>query len=103
MTVGTTPPATFAPAPTMEDPEAEYERLVIAQLENAMLDHSHQLGLASDEWLTIAARGSQGPLENPFDALVTITLRIKGSDLADFRAGRLTRDQAKARIVKREF
>lgn len=100
---GTAPPPSLAPAPTMEDPEAEYERLVTQQLVNAMLDYSHQLGLGADEWLTIAARGSQGPLETVFDGMVTITLRIKGSDLAEFRAGRLTRDDARARIVVREF
>jgi hypothetical protein len=97
------PPATFAPAPVMEDPEAEYERLVTEQLISAMLDYSHQLGLGADEWLTIAARGSQGPLETVFDPLVTITLRIKGGDLAEYRAGRLTRDEARARVVIREF
>jgi len=93
----------LAPAPTMEDPDGEYERLVTEQLVNAMLDFSHQLGLGADEWLTVAARGSQGPLDTVYDGLVTITLRIKGSDLADFRAGRLTRDEAKARVVVREF
>jgi hypothetical protein len=97
------PPNSFAPIPRMEDPEAEYERLVTDQLVNAMLDYSQQLGLGADEWLTVAARGSQGPLETVNDGLVTITLRIKGSDLADFRAGRITRDEARARIVVREF
>lgn len=101
--IGTAAPPTSAPVPTMDDPEAEYERLVTSQLVNAMLDYSHQLGLGADEWLTVAARGSQGPLETVHDALVTITLRIKGSDLADLRAGRITRDEARARIVVREF
>jgi hypothetical protein len=101
--VGTAPMPTTAPVPTMDDPEAEYERLVTQQLVNAMLDYSQQLGLGADEWLTVAARGSQGPLETVNDGLVTITLRIKGSDLADFRAGRITRDEARARIVVREF
>ena len=101
--IGTSAPATLAPLPTMDDPEAEYERLVTQQLVNAMLDYSHQLGLGADEWLTVAARGSQGPHETVNDGLVTITLRIKGSDLADLRAGRITRDEARARIVVREF
>ena len=101
--IGTAAEPSLAPAPTMTDPDGEYEKLVTDQLVNAMLDYSHQLGLGADEWLTIAARGSQGPLETVFDGMVTITLRIKGSDLADFRAGRLTRDEAKARVVVREF
>ncbi len=70
-----------------------------------MLDHSHQLGLGIDEWLTIAARGSQGPLVSQavFQDTVTISLAIKGSDLSDYRAGRLTRDEVRARVVVREF
>lgn len=93
------------PPPVMTNPNLEYERLVMEELSNAMLDHSHQLGLGTDEWLTVAARGTQGPLipEAVFDDSVTITLRIKGSDLAEFRAGRITRDEARARIVVREF
>jgi hypothetical protein len=88
----------------MDDPNKEYRQLVTRQLVNAMLDHSHQLGLAADEWLTIAARGDQGALmaQAVFDNRVTLQLRIKGSDLADFRAGRLTREEARARVVVRE-
>lgn len=104
-TPGTAPSPSAAAAPAMSDPNLEYERLVTEQLVNAMLDHSHQLGLAADESLTIAARGSQGPLlaEAVFDDAVTIMLRIKGSDLAELRAGRITRDEARARVVVREF
>ena len=95
---------TVRPRP-MDNPDLEYERLVIDQLVNAMLDYSQQLGLGADEWLTVAAKGSEGSLipEMVFDDTVTVTLRVKGSDLADFRAGRLTRDQARARVVVREF
>ena len=102
---GTAPSPTAAPPPVMANPDMEYRRLVTEQLLNAMLDHSHQLGLAADEWLTIAARGSEGPLvpEAVFNDRTTLTLRIKGSDLAEFRAGRLTRDQARARVVISEF
>ncbi|HEX6322190.1 MAG TPA: hypothetical protein VFZ36_00580 [Vicinamibacterales bacterium] len=104
-TVGTVPSPMTAPPPVMENPDAEYRQLVTEQLVNAMLDHSHQLGLAADEWLTVAARGSQGPLlpDAVFDDRVPVTLRVKGSDLADFRAGRLTREEARARVVIREF
>ena len=103
---GGMPPAPTAAAPrAMDNPDLEYEKLVTDQLVNAMIDHSHQLGLAADEWLTIAARGSQGPLvpSMVFQDTVTITLRVKGGDLADYRAGRLTRDEVRARVVVREF
>ncbi|MDQ3069375.1 MAG: hypothetical protein M3R55_06565 [Acidobacteriota bacterium] len=101
MTPGMAPSPTAAPMPAMDDPDGEYEQAVVLQIVNAMLDFSHQLGLGADEWLTIAARGSQtaGDSAN----LVTITLRIKGSDLADLRTGRITRDEARARVVVREF
>jgi hypothetical protein len=104
-TPGTAPSPSAAPPVALNDPNLEYESLVTNQLVNAMLDHSHQLGLGADEWLTIAARGSQGPMlaEAVFDDSVTITLRIKGSDLADLRAGRITRDDARKRVVVREF
>jgi hypothetical protein len=103
-------PNADAPAPAvrprpMDNPDLEYEKMVTDQLVNAMLDYGHQLGLGADEWLTVAARGSQGTLipEMVFDDTVTITLRIKGSDLAEFRAGKLSRDEARARVVVREF
>jgi hypothetical protein len=91
--------------PLMDDPNLEYERLVTEQLIDAMLDHSHQLGLGPDDSLTIAARGSHGPLlaQAAFDDSVTLMLRAKGSDLAEFRAGRITRDEARARVTVREF
>lgn len=102
--MGTAPPTAAAP-PVMSDPNVEYERLVTDQLVNAMLDYGHQLGLGADEWLTVAARSSQGALvaEAVFDDSVTIMLRIKGADLAAFRAGQVTRDEARARVVVREF
>ena len=91
--------------PLMDDPNLEYEGLVTEQIINAMLDHSHQLGLGADDWLTIAARGNHGPLlaQAAFDDSVTLMLRVKGSDLADFRAGRITRDEARARVIRQEF
>lgn len=103
--VRATPPGTVAAArsPVFENPDAEYERLVKDQLIETMLDYSQPLGLAADEWLTIAARGSEGPMETVVDDTVTVMLRIKGSDLADFRAGRITRDEARARVKVSEF
>ena len=91
--------------PLMDDPNLEYERMVTEQLIDAMLDHSHLLGLGDDDWLQIAARGSHGPLlaQAAFDDSVTLMLRVKASDLADFRAGRITRDQARERVTVREF
>ncbi len=91
--------------PLMDDPNSEYERMVTEQLIDAMLDHSHQLGLGPADSLTVAARGSHGPLlaQAAFDDSVTLMLEVKASDLAEFRAGRITRDEARLRVTVREF
>ena len=52
---------------------------------DAMLDHSLSMDLGPEEWLTVAARQSDGPLSNNqiYD-VSTIVLRVKGSDLAAY-------------------
>jgi len=92
------------PADRIGDPNAAYTAEVQAALVDAMLDYSGRIGIGPDEWLTIAARDSHGPSYpgEPYDA-VTVILRIKGSDLADFRADRITRDEARKRVEVQEF
>jgi hypothetical protein len=83
-----------------------YEDEVIGSLVDAMLDYSAPIGVGADEWLTVAARDNEHRDRlMPGDAydLMTIVLRIKGSDLAAFRADRLTRDEARKRVEVREF
>ena len=71
---------------------------------DAMLDNSKNLELKPDEWLTIAARGSEAELmPNEILNLTTTELRVKGSDLADFLAGRLTKEEARLKVEVREF
>ena len=71
---------------------------------DAMLDNSKNLELKPDEWLTIAARGSETELmPNEILNLTTTVLRVKGSDLADFLAGRLTKEEARLKVEVREF
>ena len=54
-----------------------------------MLDFSKNLELKPDEWLSVAARGSDGALTpGEILQLTTVVLRVKGSDLADYLAGR---------------
>jgi hypothetical protein len=72
-----------------------------------MLDYSGPIGVGPDEWLTVAARDNEHrdrlmPGDASYD-LMTIVLRVKGSDLASFRADRLTRDEARKRVEVREF
>jgi hypothetical protein len=81
------------------DPLADYTRAVQNQLIEAMLDHSHGLNLGSEEWLTVAARDSHGPLmPGQIDDAQTIVLRVKGSDLAIYAADRSRREEIRGRV-----
>jgi hypothetical protein len=89
----------------LEDPGEAYTNDVKNALIDAMLDY-RGLEISPDEWLTVAARDNEdrsrlGPTD-PYD-VVTITLRIRGSDLAALRAGRLTKDEARKRVELKEF
>lgn len=100
------PPALPADALLVTDPAAAYTREVKTALIDAMLENSGPLAVASDEWLVVAARDSEpGNRLVPGDAYDTTTwvLRVKGADLAAFRAGRLTLEDARNRVEVREF
>jgi hypothetical protein len=82
----------------------KYRATVRLALIDAMLDNSKNLALQPEEWLTIAARGSEfGLSANEILNLTTSLLRVKGSDLADFLAGRLTKEEARQKVEVREF
>jgi hypothetical protein len=106
------PPAPPSPKLTAEDeallanPSEVYEKEVIGALIDAMLDYSAPIAVGPDEWLTVAARDNEHRDRlMPGDAydLMTIVLRVKGSDLAAFRADRITREDARKRVEVREF
>ncbi len=86
----------------LQNPSDAYRREVVQALADAMLDYSGALPIGDDEWLTIAARGvyDRGPAGN--DAQ-TVILRVRGSDLAAFRARQITRDEVMNRIERRVF
>ena len=89
-----------APRAAALDPDAFYVNAVREYLINAMLEQSKSLELRPSEWLTVMARGDDdGGLSQPS----TMTLRIKGSDLIDFLAGRLTREAVGKRVEVKGF
>lgn len=106
-------PAATQPAPMsaadrmlLENPSQAYEREVISALIDAMLDHSGPIGIGPDEWLTVAARDNEHRdrlMPGDLYDLMTIVLRVKGSDLAAFRAERITREEARKRVEVKEF
>jgi hypothetical protein len=101
---GAPDPSAAASKPPARDPGRLYTEAVKDALVEAMLDYSAPMALQPDEWLTVAARDADGPLMpgEPYDA-VTLVLRIRGAHLAEFRAGRLTREDVRARVEVREF
>lgn len=89
----------------MDDPNQAYTKAVKDALVDAMLENSGPLNLGPDEWLTVAARDNvpRDPLV-PGDTtdLNTVVFRVKGSDLAAFRAGRATLEETRRRVEARE-
>lgn len=99
------PPATATEAlRDVEDTGERYRAAVKLALADAMLDYSKNLDLKPDEWLSVAARGSESALlPGEILQLTTVVLRVKGSDLADYLAGRLTKEQAREKVEVRQF
>lgn len=93
-------------SPQLEDPNVAYTREVQAAIIEAMIENSGPIGIGPDEWLIIAARDSSRVDRTVVtgDSLDvhTIMFRVKGSDLAAFRAGTLTLDEARGRVQIRE-
>lgn len=85
-------------------PDLAYEEHVREALIGAMLDWGALLPIGADEWLTVAARDNQDVvMPGAAPDVVTIILRVKGSDLAERLAGRLSPDDLRRRVEVREF
>jgi len=81
-----------------------YTDAVKKALMDAMLNHSSGLNLGDDEWLTVAARDNNGPtIPGAVEDRSGIILRIRGNDLAAFRANRLNRDEVLKKVEIREW
>jgi hypothetical protein len=91
--------------PILANPNEAYRTEVIQALKDAMLAHSSTLRIGPLEWLTIAAKGNDDrPRLAPADTDArTCIVRLSGSDLADFLAGKISRDEVLNRIKVRVF
>jgi len=89
----------------VNDPNDAYTRAVKEALMDAMIENSGAMPLGADEWLTVAARDNvpRDPLI-PGDAveLNTLIFRVQGATLAEFRAGRVSLEEARKRIDVKE-
>jgi hypothetical protein len=87
------------------EPDVAYTNAVRASLIDAMIENSGPIPVGPDEWLTVAARDNvpRDPLM-PGDTagLNTLIFRVKGSDLASFRAGRITLEEARGHVLIQE-
>ena len=84
------------------NPDAHYVQSVKNELINAMVKNSQSLDLRVDETLTVSARdGSEMPGQVAPPS--TMTLQVKGKDLAEFTAGRISLTEIMRRVSVRGF
>lgn len=90
-----------------QDPNRAYTDSVQRALVDAMLDYGQVMAVQPEYWLTVAARDNErrdslAP-QDPFEEVVTVLLKIKGSDLQAFRSGKIDKEEAKRRVKIGEF
>lgn len=109
VTAATTRPVTAPPADSMwaKDPNRAYTEAVTRALVDAMIDYSTPMAIAPDQWLTVAARDDEGrdsmAPQDPLEEVVTMIYRIKGSDLQEYRTGKIDRDEVRKRVQITQF
>jgi hypothetical protein len=101
-----------APAPPqvdpalIDDPNGAYTREVSVAIIDAMIENSGPLPMGDNEWLTVAARDNIRPdrlVPGDTSNISSIVFRIKASDLAAFRAGRMTLEEARTHVEVKQF
>jgi hypothetical protein len=97
------PAPAVAPVAELRDPNELYTDSVKDALIDAMLRNSGFLKIADNEWLTVAASDSDGPTPGQLEDASRIVIRVKGSDLSAFQAGKLTREEVMKRVEVKEF
>lgn len=88
----------------LTDPSKEYTAFVRLALIDAMLDNALALPIAEGQFLTLVADelASQRP-EPLAERSRKLILRLKGDDLIALRQQRITRDQAKQRLIESKY
>jgi hypothetical protein len=90
-----------------KDPNRAYTEAVTKALVDAMIDYSAPMQIGPDQWLTVAARDDEGrdslAPPDPLEEVVTMIYRIRGSDLQEYRQGRIDRDEVRRRVQMSQF
>lgn len=92
--------------PTADVPnaDAEYVARVKDSLMRAMIQYSKPLELRPEEWLTVAAGDGDEPMMPAVLAQQAfMLLRIRGRDIAEYMAGRLSLDDVLKKVEVRKF
>jgi hypothetical protein len=82
--------------------DAIYVKAVRDGLIDAMLKFGQSLDLRPTEWIAIVARGAYGGPGPVYEPSVLV-LRVRGSDLNEFLAGRLAREDVEKRVQMRPY
>jgi len=101
---GAPPAISPADMAILDDPGEAWRREVRSTLVDAMIENIG-LNIGPDDYIVIAARGvlsSDRLVTDPGDAR-TIEFRLKGSDLAAYRAQAITLEEARRRVAVREY
>jgi hypothetical protein len=99
------PPVSPADMVILEDPAEAWRREVRITLIDAMIENTGGVTIGPNEYIIVAARGvmsSDRLLSDAGDAR-TMELRLKGSDLAAYNARTITLEEARQRVVFREY
>jgi hypothetical protein len=101
------PPAALRDSVWAKDPNRAYTEAVTRALVDAMIDYSAPMQIGPDQWLTVAARDDEGrdslAPPDPMEEVFTMIYRIKGSDLQEYRQGRIDRDEVRRRVQLSQF
>jgi hypothetical protein len=83
-----------------EDPETVYSREVKEALIDAMLTNSQGLRVGPDEWLTVTAMARETNSSAPGQSVDSSRgiIRVKGSVLSAYRAGTITKEEARKQV-----
>ena len=99
------PPVSPADMAILDDPAEAWRAEVRGTLIDAMIENTGGVSVGPDEYIEVQARGVLSPdrlVANAGDAR-TIRLRLKGSDLTAYRAGTITLEEARTRVIVSEY